>query len=93
MLYPEGGVVDDVPSGDHFRLGLLNPRFHWSYGASKFTDEGFFWLDQPAGEVIAAKELGFCAAVIDTRSSIDDLSEFGTYVPENSPLFDLLVFR
>jgi phosphoglycerol transferase len=93
MLYPEGGVVDDVPSGDHFRLGLLSPNFRWSYGASKFTEEGYFWLNQPAGEVSAAKDLGFCAVVIDTRSSIGDLSEFGKYVTEDSPLFDLLILQ
>ena len=43
LLYPEGGIVNDVYSGDHFRLGLFNPQFHWSYGASKFSEDGRFW--------------------------------------------------
>lgn len=75
MLYPEGGMVGQVGNGNHLWLPLVTSGFRWSYGAPKGTREGDFWKDligaAPESAVQRARELGFCAVVIDERSGID----------------------
>ncbi len=98
ILYPEGGIVNDVNSGDHFRLGILNPQYRWSYGASKFTSEGRYWESAAqdsqgdgVGEILRAKSLGFCAAVLDTRADFYSAMQLGDVVSEESTSYDLIL--
>jgi phosphoglycerol transferase len=98
ILYPEGGIVNDVNSGDHFRLGILNPQYRWSYGASKFAPEGRFWESaaqdsqgEGVGEILRAKSLGFCAAVLDTRAEFYSAMQLGDVVSEESTSYDLIL--
>jgi hypothetical protein len=98
MLYPEGGIVNDVYSGDHFRLGIVNPQFRWSFGSSKYSSEGHFWeshsqpgLGDGVGELREARRLGFCAAVLDERANLVNALSFGHRLPENSRLYDIVL--
>lgn len=75
MLFPEGGMVGQVGNGNHLWLPLVTDGRRWSYGAPKGTKEGDFWKDllgaPPEAAVQRARDLGFCAVVLDARSGID----------------------
>lgn len=75
MLFPEGGMVGEVGNGNHLWLPLVTEGFAWSYGAPKGTKAGDYWKDllaaPPEAAVDRARNLGFCAVVLDARSGID----------------------
>gem|GEM_PF-6697904 len=75
MLYPEGGMVGQVGNGNHLWLPMVTTGFRWSYGAPKGTQAGDFWADllnvAPQEAVQRARDLAFCAVVLDDRSGID----------------------
>jgi len=75
MLFPEGVPVGEVGNGEHLWLPLLTRDLRWSYGAGKGTTEGKFWGEyfgaSPALPIAKAKELGFCAVVVNFQSFLN----------------------
>ena len=75
MLFPEGAPVGEVGNGEHLWLPLLSQDLRWSYGAPKGTTEGKFWGDffgaSPALPIEKARELNFCAVVVNFQSNLN----------------------
>ena len=69
MTFPEGGRVGGVGNGEHLWLPLLTHGFKWSYGAPKGSKAGDYWKEfvgaDPALAIQRARELGFCAVLIN----------------------------
>ena len=91
MLYPEGVPVGDVGNGEHLWLPLLSKDLRWSYGAGKGTAEGKYWGEffgaNPLLPIQRARELGFCAVVVNFQSNLDRdeiIGILGQPVYENS---------
>jgi hypothetical protein len=75
MLFPEGAPVGEVGNGEHLWLPLLSQNLRWSYGAPKGTTEGKFWGDffgaSPTLPIEKARELNFCAVVVNFQSNLN----------------------
>jgi phosphoglycerol transferase len=91
MLFPEGAPVGDVGNGEHLWLPLLTKNLHWSYGAGKGTTEGKYWGEffgaSPALPIQKARDLGFCAVVVNFQSNLNRdeiVAEVGQPIFENA---------
>jgi hypothetical protein len=75
MLFPEGAPIGDFGNGEHLWLPLLTKNLHWSYGAGKGTTEGKYWGEffgaSPALPIQKARELGFCAVLVNFQSNLN----------------------